>query len=499
MAAMSDDDHVSDSPAPVRKRIVRKRPAASVCSNRVSDSSDEDVSANDDASVYESCDDSTTEMGLDTVSADPAEAVQWALRKLPHTSCANILKVFNGSINLGTLCSGLDVGVIGAELIQKEWQSATGLSPLKFKHVFACEINEQKRVLSKAEVVWTDVVDVGRGKATDSRTGQITATIGCDVLLAGFVCKDFSMLKSNPIHFRNLDGKSGPTYFGVKNYVNRHLPRIVILENVRAIMNKRSCHADGDVSPAQHVMHEFRAMGYDGGCKIMNSRDYGLPQRRSRCYFVFVYIGEDTKSGYSLQPDKLAADAFQVAKTLKCNSKPLHEFVGGGEQRTTPPRKKKPTWKTKHAAFMTAHGITSEEVTNMMESENFKLQLVIRPARVMHMTAVHYIRMQKMGVDPFNTTMVMQVDQSCDRMPCCDAVCPCVTPRGEYWVTNAGYLLTGYDKLALQGVTHDIQKAKGLYMLKPKLVGDMAGNAFSLPVCNAVLSGALASYANRHG
>ena len=180
---------------------------------------------------------------------------------------------------------------------------------------------------------------------------------------------------------------------------------------------------------------------------------------------------------------------------------PINDFLSHDFQRTSKQnRKTSKTWLPKHEAFMHEHGITNEDVADMMKSRDFKRQARQgRHERIMHMTAVHYVRMQKSGKDPYNTTIVMQVDQACSRMPCGYDVCPCITPKGKYWVTNSGYLIAEHDKLALQGVTSDIQKAKGFDMLEPKLVGDMAGNAFSLPVCNAVLLGSLASYANRRG
>ena len=278
------------------------------------------------------------------------------------------------------------------------------------------------------------------------------------------------------------------------------MPTLVILENVRAIMRKRSCHTDGDESPAQHIMNEFRAMGYEGGVKVLNTREYGLPQRRSRCYFVFVHVGKEVESGYDLQPDNLAANAFLVAKTLKCTPMPLGDFLSECKPEPSKHRETPKTWLPKHEAYMHAHGITHKDIDNMMKSVEFKRQPKQgRHERIIHMTAVHYVRMQKNGMNPYTTPMVMQVDQACSRMPRAIGECPCVTPKGKYWMTNAGYLISEYDKLALQGVTSKIQKAKGLDLLAPKLVGDLAGNAFSLPVCNAVLLGALASHANRHG
>ena len=94
--------------------------------------------------------------------------------------------------------------------------------------------------------------------------------------------------------------------------------------------------------------------------------------------------------------------------------------------------------------------------------------------------------------------LIMQMDQSCHRLPIGIGECPCVTPGGLYWVSNAGMLISQYDKLALQGTTRELQKELGLDNLNPKLVGDLAGNGFSLHVVNAVLLGAMAIWAERY-
>ena len=92
----------------------------------------------------------------------------------------------------------------------------------------------------------------------------------------------------------------------------------------------------------------------------------------------------------------------------------------------------------------------------------------------------------------------MQVDQPCHRVPVGIGECPCVTPGGRYWLSNAGMFISQYDKLALQGVTHELQQELGLSTLDPRLVGDLAGNGFSMTVANAVLLSALAVWADRY-
>ena len=510
MASMDHDmdEYVSDSesqsPQPVRRRpaaAVRRRPAAAQASSnidRVEDSSDVESNTDGDC-MSDGTNDSTDDMAREIVSSNAEEAVAFSLGKLGQDVCGLIHRAFNGSVNLGTLCSGLDVIAIGTREIQKTWQKTTKLPPMLFKHVFACESVEEKRDLSNAEVVWRDVVEVGSGKAYDVRAKSNEPTIGCDILVAGFSCKDFSFLNNSPVDFKNKTGKSGSTYWGVQRYIKNHRPRIVVLEIVKAITSVRKLHGSGDRAPSCTILTELRAQGYACGFKIFNTHDFGLPQRRTRCYIIGIKQN-DIHATDSAIPDPAAAMAFDHAAKLKCHAPPLDDFMSGA----LPPKKRRgnqrETWRAKHKKAMQKFDITDEEVDDMMASNEFQLQPKHgRTERMMHLTAVHYVRWKKQGMNPFTTPLVMQICQSCSRVPTARGECPCVTPRGEYWVSNAGVFLTAYDKLALQGVTHHMQEQLGLDKLKPNLVGDLAGNAFSMSVINAVVLGAMASWAERQG
>ena len=479
MYDVSDND--SDSP-----QRIRRRPAAS--NSHMRDDSDSHVDSSDDSA-------DATVTPREVVSSNADESVAWALNKVKDV-CEAIQRKCNSSVNLGTLCSGLDVAAIGARLMEKMWPSSVSGPPMLFKHVFACEIDEAKLKLSNADVLWRDIVKVGSGTAVNERTHVSSPTLGCDVLVAGFVCKDFSLLNNSPTTWKSKHGKSGGTFFGVKNYVKRHTPLIVILENVKAITSVRELHGSG-MSPAHRILNAFRDMGYDGGFEIINTQDFGLPQRRNRCYFIFVYTGEPVASRTATH-DPIAATAFSIVARLMCSSMPLTDFLSGDAPKPKRQRRQTDVWKEKHAEFMADAGIDEDEVLSMMSSDEFTRQpLHQRTKRQLHLTAIRYVMMKKKGMNPFTTPMVLMIDQACKRIPSSVGACPCVTPGGQYWISNAGVLLTEYDKLAAQGVTHAIQAEMGLDKQDHRLVGDMAGNAFSLSVINAVILGALGSWATR--
>ena len=103
-----------------------------------------------------------------------------------------------------------------------------------------------------------------------------------DVLIGGFPCQPFSTLGK----LEGFDDKvRGTLFFEIKDIVKRYKTKVVVLENVKNIMN----HDGGNTF--RRIIHEFESLGYVCFYHIFNSADYGVPQRRNRCYIV-AFLGE---------------------------------------------------------------------------------------------------------------------------------------------------------------------------------------------------------------
>ncbi len=98
-----------------------------------------------------------------------------------------------------------------------------------------------------------------------------------DVLIGGFPCQPFSTLGKLK-GFEDAD--RGSLFFVIKDIIKKHKTKVVVLENVKNIMN----HNKGETF--KRILHELHSLGYDCNYHIMNTADFGIPQRRNRVYIV---------------------------------------------------------------------------------------------------------------------------------------------------------------------------------------------------------------------
>jgi DNA (cytosine-5)-methyltransferase 1 len=102
-----------------------------------------------------------------------------------------------------------------------------------------------------------------------------------DILLGGFPCQPFSQAGLK----KGFADTRGTLFFDVARIINRHRPRVVFLENVKRFKT----HDKGNTfNVVKSVLEE---MGYEVHAKVLNARDFGVPQNRERIYIV-AFLGE---------------------------------------------------------------------------------------------------------------------------------------------------------------------------------------------------------------
>lgn len=97
-----------------------------------------------------------------------------------------------------------------------------------------------------------------------------------DILCAGFPCQAFSISGKQ----RGFDDSRGTLFFDVARIVKEKKPKIVFMENVKNF----ATHDGGKtLSTVKNTMEE---LGYTFNQRVLNSVDYGIPQKRERIYMV---------------------------------------------------------------------------------------------------------------------------------------------------------------------------------------------------------------------
>jgi DNA (cytosine-5)-methyltransferase 1 len=99
-----------------------------------------------------------------------------------------------------------------------------------------------------------------------------------DIVLGGFPCQPFS----NAGLKRGFDDTRGTLFFDVARIVEFHQPSMILLENVKGFAR----HDKGrTLSVVKRVLDE---LGYNVFTKILNAKDFGVPQNRERIFIVGI-------------------------------------------------------------------------------------------------------------------------------------------------------------------------------------------------------------------
>lgn len=132
-----------------------------------------------------------------------------------------------------------------------------------------------------------------------------------DILCAGFPCQPFSIGGKR----KGFDDVRGTLFFDIVRILKEKKPKIFILENVKGLVNhdngktfKKIINILSSKVNNEHVKSSRENLGYNVFWKILNSKDYNIPQNRER---VFIIGFKDQNVNFEFPKKKL------LKKTLK--------------------------------------------------------------------------------------------------------------------------------------------------------------------------------------
>ena len=97
-----------------------------------------------------------------------------------------------------------------------------------------------------------------------------------DILLAGFPCQAFSIAGRKG----GFEDTRGTLFFDVANILKQKRPRAFLLENVKGLV----MHKGGRTLAT--ILGVLQDLGYHVEWRILNSKNFGVPQNRERIYIV---------------------------------------------------------------------------------------------------------------------------------------------------------------------------------------------------------------------
>jgi len=104
-----------------------------------------------------------------------------------------------------------------------------------------------------------------------------------DVLLGGFPCQPFSMIGKRD----GLDDPRGQLFNEIVRILDVKKPKAFVLENVKNLVN----HNRGETFKYIKGALEKAGGGYSISFEIINSKNFGIPQKRERTYIIGIKNG----------------------------------------------------------------------------------------------------------------------------------------------------------------------------------------------------------------
>ncbi len=164
-------------------------------------------------------------------------------------------------------CGGTDVGLLGGFEFQGKRYSSNNM-----EIVYANDIDPNAcAIFEKNFGITPDSRDIREVKSDEIPE--------FDILTGGFPCQSFSIVAQNPVRL-GIKDERGKLFFEMCRVLREKQPKCFIAENVKGLMtaNKRSAFP--------LILKEFEDSGYDVKYSILNSANYGVPQKRERVIIV---------------------------------------------------------------------------------------------------------------------------------------------------------------------------------------------------------------------
>lgn len=130
------------------------------------------------------------------------------------------------------------------------------------------------------ETYFRNYGEVPFGDITDTKI-QSQIPEHFDILCGGFPCQPFSICGKK----KGFDDTRGTLFFEICQILEKHKPQCCFLENVQHLTK----HDKGNTFKV--IVESLNDLGYNVSYKVLNAKDFGLPQFRERIFIIATRKG----------------------------------------------------------------------------------------------------------------------------------------------------------------------------------------------------------------
>lgn len=183
-------------------------------------------------------------------------------------------------------CGGTDVGLLGNfDFLGKHYASNN------MEIVYANDIDDNAcRIFEENFGIKPDNRDIRQINSNELPD--------FDILTGGFPCQSFSIIAQNPKRLGVKDDR-GKLFFEMCRILRDKQPKCFIAENVKGLLTANQKTA------FPLIMEEFKNTGYDVKHMVLNSANFGVPQKRERV--IIVGFRKDLKIDFTF-PNQIITD-----------------------------------------------------------------------------------------------------------------------------------------------------------------------------------------------
>lgn len=106
----------------------------------------------------------------------------------------------------------------------------------------------------------------------------------CYIMTYSFPCQDLSLAGNQKGMTKGSGTRSG-LLWEVERLLDEctELPQVLLMENVPQVIGKKN------IKDFQSWRSKLESLGYSNYVQLLNSKDYGIPQNRNRCFMVSIH------------------------------------------------------------------------------------------------------------------------------------------------------------------------------------------------------------------